>query len=186
MLSTTLLCAALLATDGSQPACDQAAAIVASAELATSIDSLVEQHWQAAGVTPAPSADDATFFRRLMVDLAGRVPTTAESRQFVASTASDKRQAATRHILAGPEFPLHWGNVVDDIIQGQAAGDAEFLGYLRDALAARKKWDQIFRELMIGPWDTDESKRANRFIERRLSNLDALANDTSRVFFGVD
>jgi hypothetical protein len=39
---------------------------------------------------------------------------------------------------------------------------------------------------MLGPWDTLERKRADRFLVRRLNSLDDMTTDTARVFFGVN
>lgn len=154
--------------------------------VAAKIDELVAQHWQAAGVQPADAADDATFYRRVMLDLAGRVPSRREAQAFVQDAAPGKRAAAALRLVSGPEFPLHFANVLDDMLQGRHAGDREFVAYLRDGLKNRATWDQIFREVVLGPWDTPERKRAERFLERRVQNTDEVTNDVSRIFFGVD
>src|SRR5262249_36425872 len=82
--------------------------------------------------------------------------------------------------------PLHLGRVLDEMIQGKYAGNPEFIEYLRSAVAQHKGWDRIFREIMLGPWDTKERKRSEYFLARRLNSLDDLTNDTARVFFGVN
>src|SRR3954468_6503081 len=38
------------------------------------IDQALADHWAAAGIQPAPPTDDATFLRRVYLDLAGRIP----------------------------------------------------------------------------------------------------------------
>jgi hypothetical protein len=154
--------------------------------LAAKIDALAEKHWQAGKLSPARPATDAAFLRRLTLDLAGRIPTYAEARAFARDRAADKRARAVRRLMESPEYAAHLGRVLDDMIQGKYAGDAEFLAYLRSAVAERKPWDQLFREVMLGPWDTKERKRADRFLVRRLNSLDDLTNDTARVFFGVN
>src|SRR5207237_9122757 len=70
--------------------------------------------------------------------------------------------------------------------QGKYARDPEFLDYLRAAVAEHKPWDRVFREVMLGPWDTAQHKRAGRFLSKRVASLDDLTNDTARVFFGVN
>src|SRR5207237_3361105 len=66
------------------------------------------------------------------------------------------------------------------------AGDPEFLEYLRSAVKQNKSWDNLFREIVLGPWDSNDRKRANRFLVKRLESLDDLTNDTARIFFGVN
>ncbi|HEV3025245.1 MAG TPA: DUF1549 domain-containing protein [Pirellulales bacterium] len=154
--------------------------------LAAKIDECVERHWRTIGVRPAEPADDVTFLRRATLDLAGRIPTRREAQSFAQDASADKRARAVRRLLTGPEFALHFANVLDDAIQASRSGDGDFLAWLRDSLQARRPWDQMFREVLLGPWDTPDSKRAERFLARRLANIDELTNDTSRAFFGVD
>ncbi len=166
------------------PAADRPAAPPPRAAL--DIDALLERHWREAGVRPAAEADDATLFRRLMLDLTGRVPTAGEAAGFAADRSPKKYEAAVRRLVAGPEFEWHFATVLDEIIQGRYAGAEAFVGYLRDALRDRKGWDVIFREVMLGPWDTPARKPAVGFLDRRARNLDVLTVDTARAFFGVD
>jgi hypothetical protein len=150
------------------------------------LDTLVAEHWRAAGIGAPEPADDLTFFRRITLDLAGRIPTYPEAIAFAADTSADKKERAIRRLIEGPEFPLHFGNVLDEMIQGKYAGDREFIAYLRRAIAERKPWDRIFQDIIVGPWDTNESKPASRFLSRRIRDLDDMATDTSRVFFGIE
>jgi hypothetical protein len=154
--------------------------------LAARINALTTQHWQAHQITPAPLADDATFLRRVTLDLAGRIPTYAEARAFAADRTPDKRARVIRRLMDGPEYALYRARVLDEIIQGKFTGDPEFLEYLRTAVAQHRPWDRMFHDILLGPWDTKERKRADRFLMRRLRNLDDLTTDTARVFFGVN
>jgi hypothetical protein len=158
----------------------------AAQALAFRIDALMERHWQSIPVKPAAPVGDAAFLRRITLDLAGRIPTQREAVAFAEDTSPDKRTGAIRRLLSGPEYPLHMGRVLDEIIQGKNAGDGEFLEYLRTAVAARKSWDGVFRDILLGPWDADERKGARAFLARRLPSLDDLTHDTTVVFFGVN
>jgi hypothetical protein len=155
-------------------------------EVARRIDDFVSKHWDSQKAKPAGLADDAAFLRRLYLDLVGRPPTAAEARIFIDDKSADKRQRAVAGLMASPEYPLHLGRVLDEIVQDRYAGDAEFLAYLRDAVAQRKPWDQVFREVILGPWDTPERKKADRFLVKRMQSLDDVTNDTARSFFGVN
>ncbi len=156
------------------------------ASTAARIDQFLRDHWQEEGIEPAKPATDAAFLRRLTLDLAGRIPTEDELDAFLADKSSDKRQQAIERLLNGPEFALHFGSVLDEMIQGSYAGDEDFVDYLRRGLREHKTWDALFREMMVGPWDSEETKPANRFLDKRAKNSDVLTVDASRVFFGVD
>ena len=183
-LASGVLCIALVAIGDPAPA--QADRITDSTQVSARIDELVQRHWQAAKVSPAESCDDATFIRRVTLDLAGRIPTVREAQAFIADTNGDKRTAKIRRLIESPEFALHLGNILDEMLQEKYAGDADFIAWLRDGLAEHKPWDKMFRELLAGPWDTPEKKRADRFLAKRMKNIDELTNDASRIFFGVD
>jgi hypothetical protein len=155
-------------------------------QIAARIDDFLARHWQANGITPAGSADDLTFLRRVTLDLAGRIPTRQEATAFIQDPSPDRRARLVRRLMEGPEYALNMGRVLDDAIQGKYAGDAEFVEYLRSAVAGHRPWDAMFREMMVGPWDTKEGKRADRFLSRRQKDLEELTNDTARVFFGVN
>jgi hypothetical protein len=159
--------------------------LTAAPVLAARIDQLTEAHWQANAVKPAALVDDAAFLRRLTLDLAGRIPTLGEAKAFAEDRASDKRARAVRRLMESPEYALHMGRVLDEMIQGKYAGDGEFIEYLRRAIAQRRPWHRMFRDMMLGPWD-DQRKGADRFLARRLNSLDDLTNDTARIFFGVN
>lgn len=155
-------------------------------QAAAKIDGFAESHWSAHGIQPADRSDNAAFLRRITLDLAGRIPTTSELDQFLGDKSKDKRTKVIAQLINGPEFPLHMGSVLDQMIQSRHAGNADFVDYLRRNVRDNKAWDVVFRELMLGPWDTDELKNANRFLDKRAKTPDVLTVDATRVFFGVD
>lgn len=81
-------------------------------QVAAKIDGFVESHWSAKQVPPAKLTDDATFLRRITLDLAGRIPTTRELDQFRGDESDDKRGKVIHRLIGGPEFPLHFGSVL--------------------------------------------------------------------------
>jgi hypothetical protein len=183
MVSSLLLLLALPATPAAEPSPDRFAGIPA---LSARIDARVERHWQESNVRPSALTDDSTFLRRLTLDLAGRIPTVREAQEFASERSPDKRARAIRRLMEGPEYALNMGRILDQMIQDKFAGDSAFVEYLRVAVGTHKPWDEIFRDIILGPWDTKERQGADRFLARRLTSLDDLTNDTARVFFGVN
>ena len=72
---------------------------------------LIDRHlaaaWDKAKVKPAAPADDAEFLRRVYLDLAGRIPSVAEARKFLTSTAPDKRERLVNELLGGSRDNHH-------------------------------------------------------------------------------
>ena len=101
-------------------------------ELADWIDTRFTKAYAEAGVTPAPLVDDATFLRRISLDLQGRIPTVAQIRDFTAAESSFKRPdhvdrllgladrlqlldlAAVAHLEVGRRQPAHRRAVAGD------------------------------------------------------------------------
>ena len=62
-------------------------------------------------------ATDAVWCRRAHLDLAGRIPTVAEARAFVADTAADKRARLVDALLASDDFADYWSMRYCDILR---------------------------------------------------------------------
>src|SRR5690348_2882639 len=85
--------------------------------VAAGIDERMAKHWQTKDIKPTEACDDATFLRRVTLDLAGRIPTVQEAKTFAADATADKRTHAIRRLMESPEYALHLGRVLDDIVQ---------------------------------------------------------------------
>src|SRR5262245_15743798 len=107
------LAALLLAVSpiaGAGPSAKDSASHDAQA-LAKQIDQHIAKRWAEAKVEPAPLADDAEFLRRVYLDLAGRIPSVAETRAFLADKRSDKRARLVEQLLSGSRYVAHFTNV---------------------------------------------------------------------------
>src|SRR5262245_35898072 len=77
------------------------------APLEAFVDYFIDSRLHEEGVSPAPPADDATLLRRLTLDLAGRIPTPAEVKAYLASTDPDKRLKLVERLMASSGFVRH-------------------------------------------------------------------------------
>src|SRR5258708_4765596 len=86
--------------------------------LARKINKQIEAAW-GKDVKPAARSDDAEFFRRVHLDLAGRIPSVLEARDFLDDDRPDKRRIwVERILLADPDdlayrdaYVTHFANV---------------------------------------------------------------------------
>jgi hypothetical protein len=147
------------------------------------VDRLIDAKLAEAKVTPAAQIDDATFVRRLMLDLAGRVPTPVEVRDYVDSKAKNKREQLVDRLLTSPEFVDHQVNELDWML---TQGSGNLRNYLAAALRDDRRWDRIFRDLTLADDEAFEQKDSYQFIKARIKDADQLTNDVSRLFFGVN
>ncbi len=79
------------------------------------IDELIEARLAAVGVPPASIADDAEFFRRLSLDLNGRIPTVVQLRDFLDDDRPEKRLNWVDELMDGANnaglYTRHFTNV---------------------------------------------------------------------------
>src|SRR5690242_13585370 len=128
--------------------------------LAAQIDKRIAAAW-GADVRPAPAADDAEFFRRVHLDLAGRIPSVTEARDFLEDDRAGKRRLWVDRILqADPDdesyrdaYANHFANVWRAALLSQTNQQALFQqpameAWLRQRLKAGAGYDQLVRDLL--------------------------------------
>src|SRR5207302_11210203 len=94
-----------------------------AARLSARIDSHLAAKW-AGKVEPAPAADDAEFFRRLCLDLTGRIPSLAAARDFLDDDRPDKRRLWADELLDTPDsaerYAAHFANYWRSVLLAQS------------------------------------------------------------------
>ncbi|MFA6543429.1 MAG: DUF1549 and DUF1553 domain-containing protein, partial [Limisphaerales bacterium] len=80
------------------------------------VDRFIAVRLSAAKVQPAPLADDATFLRRLALDIVGVPPTPGQLRNFLADKSPGKRAAAIDRFLAMPGWADNWVGYWQDVL----------------------------------------------------------------------
>jgi len=146
-----------------------------------------------AGKQPVPAlADDYEFVRRVYLDLAGRIPSVAETRAFVQDKGTDKRVKLVDKLLAGSEYNRAMTDAFDIALMERLGDNAEWSAWLRTAFEKNKPWDQMVREMLRGTGEGD-AKGAPYFLSKRLENYGqnpvdypALTRDIGRLFLGID
>ncbi|MBS0203041.1 MAG: DUF1549 domain-containing protein [Planctomycetes bacterium] len=154
------------------------------------IDQFIEA---AAGIPVAPLAEDSEFLRRIYLDFAGRIPSSAEAHSFLSDTATGKRSALIDRLLTSPEYARRMRDAWHVQLMERAGEHEEWLKFLEQSFAANKPWDKLVREI-LNPNPDDESTRGSAyFLTKRLENygqqpvdLPGLTRDVGRLFMGVD
>src|SRR5262249_29899706 len=126
--------------------------------LGARIDKHLKAGWDKAKVTPARPADDAAVVRRVYLDLAGRIPSVTEVRQFLADKSPDKRARLVEKLLEHPRYVTHFTAVYRALLLPEASTSFQlgaqaggFEAWLRGQLAKNAGWDKIATELLTAP-----------------------------------
>ncbi|MBX9584677.1 MAG: DUF1549 and DUF1553 domain-containing protein [Gemmataceae bacterium] len=169
-----------------------ALAVVASAASADQpveqvIDREIDAALAAAGVEPAPPADDATLIRRLTLDLVGRIPTLGEVERYVGSADPGKRAELVDRLLASHGYARHQAAQFEAMFNpdGDRRG-GNLREYLVGAVADNRGWDRVFRDLLLPDHAEPPVKGAADFLRPRAADADRLTNDVGVAFFGVN
>jgi hypothetical protein len=152
------------------------------------IDYYIDAQLAELGVKAAPQVDDAALLRRLTLDLAGRIPTAAETSAYLASKDPDRRARVVERLMASPAFVRQQVNEFDAMLAPPASrrGGGNLREYLTRALKENRSWDRIFRDLILADEKEPVQKGAREFLKSRIKDLDRLTTDVSVLFFGVN
>lgn len=165
------------------------------AEVAAAVDGLLEKHWQAEKITPAPLADDAEFLRRVCLDSTGRLPSAARAAVFLDDKSPDKRAKLIDELLAAPEYGRHFGRIWRNLMIRPDANmpnppNPGPLGdWLSDSFNGGRGWDQIVSGLLCAEGDGQKAQ-ATFFILNGDGRGNPLANvaagSAAKLFLGLN
>ena len=120
--------------------------------------------WLADKGVPTPVlADDATFLRRVTLDLVGLLPSAEEAQAFTADRRPDKRTLLVRSLLArNVDYADHWMAFWNDLLRNDYAGTGyidggrkQITSWLYVSLLANKPYDLFARELIAPSSDSE-------------------------------
>lgn len=151
------------------------------------IDQLVNARLRELQFVPAAVCDDATFLRRVTLDLTGLLPTASQVREFLADAATEKRAKLIDRLLATDEFARFWALKTADLMRVTPAtlkeGRAElFATWLRESWRSNQPFDAFAREILTASGDTLAVGPANYFYG--MPKSEDLAETTAELFMG--
>ena len=152
------------------------------------IDDLVFKKLKIVGIPPSEICDDPTFLRRVTLDIAGRLPTTDETKRFLADTGADKRDRWISHLLDTPDYGEYFANKWAALLRNKRADAKQmrmtytFHAWLRDALIENKPYDRIVHDLLTASGEVAHNPPVAWF--RQARDTTTQLEDTAQVFLG--
>ena len=161
--------------------------VAAEAPLRQVIDAQVQAAWKKEKVQPAPQSDDATFLRRIHLDLVGTIPTHDEARQFIDDKDAQKRDKLIARLLEDPRFAQQQATLWDLTLFGRNPPNQEatrnrtqFKQWLLGKLAKNVPFDQWVRDLLLA-----EQEGSEVFYAAYSNKPEDLTEAFSRIFLGT-
>ncbi|HTN77928.1 MAG TPA: DUF1549 domain-containing protein, partial [Pirellulaceae bacterium] len=118
------------------------------------VDEHVFSNLKTLGIPPSPRCDDATFLRRVTLDIGGRLPTESEAAAFLANQDANKRDQVIDELLRSPDYADFFANKWTALLKNRRDDASDivanfaFHAWVRDSLLANKPYDQFVRELL--------------------------------------
>lgn len=163
----------MMALTQSLPPSNNDATTPTGANATGTIDRNIFTELERQGVKAAPKSTDAEFLRRVSLDLVGRIPAREKTLAFLSDTASDKRPRLVEELLASPEFTDRWTMYFGDLFKNTARnqninraeqGRNAFYAWIKEAIAAKRPYDQIARDVISATGDNSFDDGATNFL----------------------
>jgi hypothetical protein len=153
------------------------------------IDELVFKKLKEVGMPPSAICSDATFIRRVSIDVAGRLPTPDEVKKFVDDKSANKRDKLIDTLLASPDYADYFANKWSALLRNKRTqpnyvrGTYAFYDWIRDSLQTNKPYDQFVREILTASGDLENNPPVAWY--RQLKETQNQLEDTAQLFLGM-
>ncbi len=151
------------------------------------VDRLANDKLRQLQYQPSKRCDDATFLRRISLDVRGLLPTAEEAKTFLAEQAVDKRAKLINQFLDSPEYARSWGLKMADLLRinrdalspEQAAA---FSQWVFESIETNMPYDRFATELLTASGSTAKVPQANFY--RVTSDTKMVTETVAQVFMG--
>jgi hypothetical protein len=155
----------------------------------TFIDTLVFAKQRQLGIPPSPLCDDATFIRRVSIDVAGRLPTVSEVEQFIADPDTAKRDRLVDRLVDSPGYADYFSNKWATVLRNKRRNGTDvqytykFHGWIRRALRENMPYDQLVRGVLTATGDPETHPPVAWY--REVSTSTQQMEDVAQLFLGM-
>ncbi len=155
----------------------------------TFIDQLAFAKLRQLGIPSSGLCDDATFIRRVSIDIAGRLPTVAEVEQFLADTDPNKRDRLVDRLVDSPGYADYFANKWSTILRNKRRNGNDipytykFHAWIRRAFRENMPYDQFVRSVLTATGDPETHPPVAWYREVRTSNQQI--EDVAQLFLGM-
>lgn len=153
------------------------------------IDEAVFAKLKVLGIPPSAVCDDATFLRRVHIDVTGTTPTEEVVRAFLADQDPDKREKLVDRLLATEDYADYFANKWNLVLRnkkrntGDLHGTYAFYRWIWDALYENKPYDEFVREIITASGETSTNPAVVWY--REVDQVNEQVEDTAQLFLGL-
>lgn len=153
------------------------------------VDEAVFAKLRLLGIPSSEVCDDATFLRRVSIDITGTLPTEEQVKQFLADGSADKRARLVDELLDRPEYADYFANKWSLLLRNRKQQNEDLEGlysfyeWIWNNLYENKPYDEFVRDIVTATGDSRMSPAVTWY--REVDNTESLVEDTAQLFLGV-
>ncbi len=152
------------------------------------IDKYVAEKLQRLHISASEPVDDATFLRRVFLDVIGVIPTSREVREFLRDRDPDKRAKLVESLLHRPEYAdfwaLYWGDHLNNTKQLlYNKGPYTFTVWLNQIFRNNVPYDKFVRMMLTSTGNTYDAPEVSFYPEQKKEP--DWAAKTTQLFLGI-
>ncbi len=153
------------------------------------VDEHVFANLKSLGIPPSSVCDDATFLRRVTLDIGGRLPTEEEAAAFLSSKDDSKRDKLIDELLRSPDYADFFANKWTALLKNRRDDESDtvsnfaFHAWVRDSFLANKPYDQFVRELLAATGTVIGNPPVAWY--KRVKEPKQQIEDVAQLFLGV-
>lgn len=158
-------------------------------EPANFIDEAVFAKLKLLGIPPSQLCDDATFLRRVHIDVTGTTPSQEEVQAFLADTSTDKREKLVDRLLATESYADYFANKWNLVLRNKKrrtedlAATYSFYRWIWDSLYENKPYDEFVRDVVTASGESTINPAVVWY--REVDQVNEQVEDTAQLFLGL-
>ena len=153
------------------------------------VDAAVFGKLKQLGIPASDVCDDATFLRRVSLDISGTLPSEEEVRLFLVDASPDKRDRLIDRLLDGTAYADHFANKWNFVLRNKkegaddAPGTMLFHQWLWNRMYDNTPYDQFVREIVTASGDPQMNPAVVWY--RDVDSTEEQVEDTAQLFLGL-
>ena len=141
------------------------------------------------GIQPNKQTDDFVFVRRVYLDVAGRIPTDVEARDFLNDKDSEKRRKLIDQLLVSDGYRSHLFNWMADLFRHRGklrrSNFNHYERWLKDQIAQNSPWNEMVYAMLTAEGTLANSGPTGYLLRDPGMPLDNLSN-TLNIFLSAN
>ncbi len=153
------------------------------------IDEAVFAKLQLLGMPPSETADDATFLRRVTLDLTGRLPKMERAKAFLEDKDPNKREKYVDELLASTAYADYFANKWSAILRNKRRQDTYthgtfgFHAWIREALHSNMPYNKFVANVIAASGEPGHNPPAVWY--REVQKPEEQMEDVAQLFMGI-